>query len=89
MVFRGYCNEQSFTFNHQEENELIGKKAKEVFLSKSDRYLLTKQNIKRINGVTGSYELKVKNKLGQQKDWLISGAPNLNLNGDYLGSIGN
>ena len=70
------------------ENELIGKKAKEVFLSKPDRHFLTEQNKKRINGVSGSYELKVKNKLGKEKDWLISGAPNLNLNGDYLGSIG-
>jgi len=70
------------------ENELIGKKAKEVFLSKPDRHFLTEQNKKRINGVSGSYELKVKNKLGKEKDWLISGAPNLNLNGDYSGSIG-
>ena len=81
-------NQSFLDMSGYSENELIGKKAKEVFLSKSDRYLLTKQNIKRINGVSGSYELKVKNKLGQQKDWLISGAPNLNLNGDYLGSIG-
>jgi len=66
----------------------LEKKAKKVFLSKSDRHFLTKQNKNRINGISGSYELKVKNKLGKEKDWLISGAPNLNLNGDYLGSIG-
>ena len=70
------------------ENELIGKKAKEVFLSKHDWHFLTEQNKNRINGISGSYELKVKNKLGKEKDWLISGAPNLNINGDYLGSIG-
>lgn len=70
------------------ENQLIGKKAHEVFLSKHDWHFVTEQNKNRINGISGSYELKVKNKLGKEKDWLISGAPNLNLNGDYIGSIG-
>jgi len=39
-------------------------------------------------GVSDAYEISLKNKKGETKWWLISGAPRYNDNGDLVGSIG-
>lgn len=70
------------------EKELIGKKGIEVFLDFVDAETLHKESLKRIKGKSNSYELKVKNKKGDIKHWLVSGAPNYNLQGETIGSIG-
>ncbi|MEN8964588.1 MAG: PAS domain S-box protein [Polaribacter sp.] len=70
------------------EKELIGKKGIEVFLDFVDAETLHKESLKRIKGKSNSYELKVKNKKGDIKHWLVSGAPNYNLKGETIGSIG-
>lgn len=70
------------------EKELIGKKGIEVFLDFVDAETLHKDSLKRIKGKSNSYELKVKNKKGDIKHWLVSGAPNYNLQGETIGSIG-
>ncbi|WP_439130026.1 PAS domain-containing protein, partial [Polaribacter sp.] len=80
---------QSFSeMSGYSEKELIGKKGKEVFLDAVGSEILNKENLKRIEGKSNSYELKVKNKKGEIRYWLISGAPNYNLNGEAIGSIG-
>ncbi|GAA4900379.1 hypothetical protein GCM10023311_27510 [Flaviramulus aquimarinus] len=70
------------------EAELSGKMASRLFLDSEGSKIIQNENSKRLKGKTNSYELKIKNKLGQTKHWLVSGAPNYNLNGDVVGSIG-
>ena len=70
------------------EAELIGKKAQSIFSVKNSTEVIREESSKRKNGESNSYELKVKIKSGEEKRWLISGAPHYNLNGEIVGSIG-
>jgi PAS domain S-box-containing protein len=70
------------------QTELLGKKGREVFELINDFDRIKIENNKRQDGVSTSYELKIKNKTGTVKNLLISGAPNYNTNGDVIGSIG-
>jgi PAS domain S-box-containing protein len=70
------------------EEELIGKTGRKVFLSSTDENIISEQNLKRLNGKSSSFELQVRNKKNKLKHWLISGAPNYDLNGVVNGSIG-
>ncbi len=67
---------------------LLGKNGSDVFLDNEAKQKLDKKSLKRIEGRSDSYELTVKNKDGDLRQWLISGAPNYNLNGEVIGSIG-
>lgn len=67
---------------------LIGKKGTEVFLDDVGKNKMNEEMIKRASGISGSYEITVKNKQGELRDWLISGGPNYNENGETIGSIG-
>jgi len=67
---------------------LIGKKGADLFLDDINKEIvLSKTTIRQI-GISDSYELSVKNKNGELKQWLISGAPNYNIKGEVIGSIG-
>lgn len=68
--------------------ELIGQKASELLVSKESENEISSQNSNRQKGITDSYELKIINKNGEKRHWLISGAPNYNLHGKVIGSIG-
>ena len=70
------------------ENELLGKKGREVLLVDEDQDLLLNENKKRIRGASNSYEVRARTKSGEIRHWLISGAPNYNINGKIIGSIG-
>ena len=70
------------------EEELIGIKGKEVLPILEDRDLMKQKVIDRKKGKTESYELRIRNKQGDIKYWLVSGAPNYDLNGNNIGSIG-
>ncbi len=67
---------------------LIGKNGSDVFLNNEGKQTLYKKTIKRKEGRSDSYEVTVTNKDGELRQWLISGAPNYNLNGEVIGSIG-
>lgn len=80
---------QSFSdMSGYKEAELLGKKGAEIFTTQKDFDTINDENNKRKAGESNSYELKVKTKNGSIKHWLISGAPNYDLNGDVVGSIG-
>ena len=80
---------QSFSkMSGYSQEELIGKKGHEIFLSVSEQKIINVEIQKRIIGRSNSFELKVKNKKGELKHWLISGAPNYNIQGEVTGSIG-
>ncbi len=80
---------QSFSsITGYEEQELLGKVASDIFLDETNSEILSKENSKRENGLSNSYEVKGLTKNGEERYWLISGAPNYNLNGEVIGSIG-
>lgn len=68
--------------------DLVGKKASSLFLSEESKQLIENKNALRAHGVTDSYEIQIKNKKGENRNWLISGAPNYDINGKIIGSIG-
>ena len=67
---------------------IIGKKGEEIFLDDEGRNKLNNKKKQRKIGISDSYELAIKNKYGEERIWLVSGAPNYNLNGEVIGSIG-
>lgn len=80
---------QSFSeMSGYSEAELIGKEGGKIFLVDGDSNKIEIENNKRLEGKSNSYELEVRNKKGEIRHWLISGAPNYNLNGEVVGSIG-
>jgi PAS domain S-box-containing protein len=70
------------------EAELLGKKGAEILLESGFEEKIAGENLKRIHGESNSYEIQVRTKKGELRYWLISGAPNYNLNGKVVGSIG-
>jgi PAS domain S-box-containing protein len=80
---------QSFTeMTGYSKEELLGKKANNVFFKEKGENIILEQNKKRLTGDSNTYELKVKIKSNEFRYWLVSGAPNYNLFGDIVGSIG-
>jgi PAS domain S-box-containing protein len=70
------------------EEELLGQYAHKLFPFLDERGKLLKEKTKRQKGKATSYEIKVKNKAGQTRHWLISGAPNYNIHEEIVGFIG-
>ena len=70
------------------EEELIGKKGMEMLLTEEGQARLSAENKNRLKGQSNSYEVQGRTKKGALRHWLISGAPNYNLNGKIIGSIG-
>jgi PAS domain S-box-containing protein len=68
--------------------ELIGRKAAELFIVGPEMELMSRKNELRKKGISDAYEINVRNKSGDIKWWLISGAPRYNDRGDLVGSIG-
>ncbi len=81
-------NQSLESMSGYEQHELIGKKGMEVFLTADQRNRLIEENKKRLKGRSNSYELEVRRKDGELRHWLVSGAPNYNINGKVTGSIG-
>lgn len=80
---------QSFSdMSGYSEKEVIGKTGMELFRNDENFEIIKAKDFKRRNGEAHSYEIKVKNKLGKDRHWLISGAPNYNLKGEVIGAIG-
>jgi PAS domain S-box-containing protein len=69
-------------------SELMGKDAGELLLNDENREMMRQINQKRSEGYTDAYELCIRNKKGEKKWWLISGAPNIDEQGHDNGSIG-
>ena len=83
MVNQSFAEMSGYT-----EAELIGKKGNEIFPIGDGSKKIHEENKKRQKGISNSYEIRVKNKSGEVRHWLISGAPNYNVSGDVIGSIG-
>lgn len=70
------------------KNELIGKKAAELFTSEAHVKLIEDKIVQRKQGLSDMYEVPVKNKTGELRWWMISGAPNYDNQGNLIGTIG-
>lgn len=68
--------------------ELYGKIASELFVSGETIEVMEKRNESRKQGISEAYEISVKNKKGEERWWLISGAPRYTDKGELVGSIG-
>jgi PAS domain S-box-containing protein len=80
---QSFCEISGFT-----EEDLIGKKASDIFLLKNSKNLIRDKNQQREKGISDFYELQVKRGDGELRWWLISGAPNYDDQGEIIGSIG-
>jgi two-component system, sporulation sensor kinase E len=78
-----FCNMSGY-----DSKELKGKKAKDILLKKSDLEIIEEKNRIRKSGVDDTFEIEIITKSGESKFWLISGAPNYNINGEVIGSVG-
>jgi PAS domain S-box-containing protein len=80
---------QSFSeMSGYSEEELLGKRGGEIFPVEGGSEIISIENEKRKKGESNSYEIKVNTKQGDIRYWLISGAPNYDINGNVVGSIG-
>jgi PAS domain S-box-containing protein len=69
-------------------DELIGEKAADLFLEKKRKEVIFNKNAQRKVGISDTFEIPVLNKKGENKWWLISGAPRYDDSGKLVGSIG-
>ena len=83
-----FANHSFCEMGGYELDELIGKKAHDIFISGENKELMLDKNSMRKEGVSDAYEITVKNKRGQLRWWLISGAPRFDDTGKQVGSIG-
>lgn len=81
-------NQSFYEMTGYTEAELLGKKAAKMFLLGNGKEIIARESEKRKYGESNSYEVKAKTKQGEVRYWLISGAPNYNINGELVGSIG-
>lgn len=80
---QSFCNMSGYLLE-----ELIGKKASGLFTEDIEKELILNKNETRKAGISDMYSVPVKNKNGEKRWWVISGAPRYNDNGDLLGSVG-
>lgn len=68
--------------------ELIGRDGGELLLDEAERERMKVRNASRIEGEEDVYELRVFNKFGETRYWLVSAAPLVGDDGNVHGSIG-
>lgn len=82
MANQSFCELSGYS-----EKELLHKKAGDI-INVLDKEIFIDKNKKRLHGESDSYEVKVLDKTGSLKHWLISGAPRYDDSGKVIGSIG-
>ncbi len=79
----GFCEMSGYSLD-----ELLGQRAAQIFAKGENIELMEQKNEERKRGTTDAYEIVVKDKRGQVRWWLVSGAPRYNDMGELVGSIG-
>lgn len=70
------------------EAELVGKNIHEVIPIPKDKALSESKSSKAYGGSADSFEIRVRNKQEVEQTWLVSAAPNYNIEGAVIGTIG-
>ena len=83
-----FTNQSFCDMSGYDYDELIGKRASHIYVKEENIELIESKNEARKRGSLDAYEIAVKNKRGQLRWWLISGAPRYNDAGELVGSIG-
>lgn len=79
----GFCEMSGYSLD-----ELLGQRAAQIFAKGENIELMEQKNEERKRGTTDAYEIVVKDKRGQVRWWLVSGAPRYNDMGELVGSVG-
>jgi PAS domain S-box-containing protein len=83
-----YANNSFLEMSGYTAEELPGRKINELFFTDENVAVAKEVIERRTKGKSDAYELLVKNKKGETKWWLVSGAPKMDIDGNYLGSLG-
>jgi two-component system, sensor histidine kinase len=83
-----FVNQSFCDMSGYQADQLIGKKATDVFIRGENQQVLAEKVALRQDGIADSFQIPVKNMRGDLRWWLISGAPNYNDKGELVGSIG-
>ncbi|TYA78473.1 PAS domain-containing sensor histidine kinase [Seonamhaeicola marinus] len=77
-------NQSFIEMSGYQEQELVGNLSKNFFSTEDAQ---NEKSNSTNNGVSTSYEIKVEDKFGKEKYWLVSRGPNYNLNDELVGYI--
>ncbi len=83
-----YANNSFIEMSGYLSEELTGKKINELFFTNENIDQATEAIIRRVQGKSDAHEILVKNKQGEMKWWLVSGAPKIDIDGNNVGSLG-
>jgi len=83
-----YANQSFLDISGYEMNELLGMNARTFLVSGENDDLMQEKVELRLKGKSDAYEIAVRNKQGEIRWWLVSGAPSFNDKGELVGSIG-
>jgi PAS domain S-box-containing protein len=83
-----YCNQSFADISGYSIEELTGRKAAPLFMSEESQQLINSKAQLRQKGLSDVFEVMARNKRGDLRWWLISGAPQINDRGETIGSIG-
>lgn len=82
------ANQSFLDMSGYTKEELIGSVANDIFLTSETKKIVLEENQDRLVGNSNSYELLIRQKNNESRSWLVSGAPQYNVNGEVTGSIG-
>ena len=83
-----FSNQSFCDMSGYDYEELIGKRASNIFSKGENIELMESKNEARKKSGSDAYEIAVKDKRGQLRWWLMSGATRYNESGELVGSIG-
>jgi len=83
FVNNSFCEKSLYS-----REELLNKRAEDIFLKSQGQDYGKHLRERRQQGITDSYEIKVKIKNNETRHWLLSGTPNIDIDGKITGSIG-
>ena len=83
MANNAFCDISGYT-----QEELVGKNAARLLIQQNPEEFMEDHKRKRSKGIADSYEVTVQDKNKNTRHWLVSGAPNIDVKGKMIGSIG-
>ncbi|WP_405327887.1 PAS domain S-box protein [Leeuwenhoekiella sp. LLG6367-2.1] len=83
FVNQSFCEQSGYS-----KQELLGKIASDIFVTKKSKQIILEKFKSRKKGVSDSYEVEIISKDRGLRNWLVSGAPNYDIHGNHIGSVG-